>query len=159
MSSNQRFTIAMHSDPARGATRMSCVDAYCENERNGWVMVLDPNNAKHASALRWIHGDSGRKFVSVRSEEAADYFANHGAAQGITDTEGRLADLISRTPPGLIVLAFPPHQQCFQPHVDREVVFAHRDARANLRIHERFPDYREHWDEEADRVNRMVQRG
>lgn len=155
MSSSQTFRIDLDR---RNALRMSCVNANCENERNGWATVLDPENDAHAKALRWMHGDQGRRFVELRSEEAAEWVANHGAAQGITDAEGKLATLLSNTPPGLLVLLFPPGQQCFKPHLDREVVFRHATPRA-VRVHERFEDYREHWDEEADRVNRMVQRG
>ena len=159
MSSNQQFKIALISDPARGATRMTCVEANCEHERNGWVTVLDPQNDRHASAWKWLRGDQGRRFIELRSENAAEWVTNHGAAQGVTDHEGKVAALIARTPPGLLLLLFPPGQQCLRPHVDREVVFAHADERRNVRVHERFADYREHWDEEADRVNRMVTRG
>lgn len=159
MSSNQTFRIGLLSDPARGAARMSCAEAGCENERNGWALVLDPDDAKHADAMRFIEGHSGRKYIKLESEEAPDWVANHGASQGITDYAGKLATIAASVPRGFALYIFPPGQQCFRIHVDREVVFAHADVRRNVRIHERFQDYREHWDEEAYRVNQMVQRG
>lgn len=153
---NQRFSIVL--DAARG-TQMSCRDAACDNWANGFAVVLDPQDAKHVAMLKMIKGDLTRRHIPLRSETAALWVAAHGAAQGITDHAGKLATLLANTPPGLLVLLFPPGQSCYERHADREVVFTHRAPRGAVRVHERFEDYREHWDEEAYRVNEMMRRG
>jgi hypothetical protein len=157
--SNQRFRVALLGSPEAGAVRMSCRDAGCENERSGWAVVLDPDDAKHAGAMRFIEGNSGRRFIKLGSDDAADWIANHAAAQGVTDNAGRLATLVANTAPGLVIYVFPPGQQCFRIHVDREVQFTHRDRRGVMRLHDRPVDFNEHMNEEGDRVNRLLQRG
>ena len=153
---NQRFSITL--DDARG-TQMSCREARCENWANGFAVVLDPQDAKHVAMLKAIKADLRRRYVQLQSEAAAAWVAAHGAAQGITDHEGKLATLLANTPPGMLVLVYPPGQSCYQRHTDREVVFTHRAPRGAVRVHERFEDYREHWDEEAYRVNELMRRG
>lgn len=138
---------------------MSCQNAHCEAERDGWVTVLDPENAKHASALRWLRGDQGRRFLQLRSEDAAEYISNHGASQGITDDAGKLARLIARTPPGLLLLVFYPGQPCLRPHIDREVIFTHSTRRGGVRVHERPLDFNESMNEQAYAVGVLEQRG
>lgn len=140
-------------------TRMTCAEANCSAYLMGWVTPLDPENDVHAGALRWLHGDQGRRFIELRSEEAADWIANHGAAQGVTDSEGKLAALVSRTPPGLLILLFPPGQQCFKVHVDREVEFVHASARGGRYVHERPADFEEDMNETAYRLGVLKQRG
>lgn len=160
----QKFGIRL--DAAAG-TRMTCSEANCQNAEHGWAIVLDPENTEHARAAAWIKGDSGRRFIETRSELALEYLVGHGARLGITVTPA-LSGLLQRTPPGMVVFLFYPGQQCFKVHVDREVVFAHQRglsmagvfrATSAARIHERPEDYMEHFNEEADKVNRMVQLG
>lgn len=159
----QKFKIGMLRE---GATRMTCVEAHCEHERTGWAVVLDPTTEKHAKAARWIEGDSGREFVKLAAESALDWLVGHGHEKGITLTPA-LRQLIARTPPGMLVFLFPPGQQCFRPHLDREVVFAHQrvgiaggaEHVVGARVHTRAEDYIEHWNDESYRVNKLLRRG
>ena len=150
----QQFRIKLD---AQRALRQSCLDVHCEAEANGWITVLDPSVEKHASAMRWIKGDQGRRFIELRSEDALEYVTNH-ADTGFTGNAVKLTEVLKRTPPGMVVFIFYPGQQCFRPHLDREVVFAHQ-TKARVYTHANDKDFKEHFDQEADRVNRMVQRG
>ena len=152
---SQQFKIGMLRE---GATRMSCVNAHCDAERNGWVTVLDPTVEKHVKAANWIKNDTGRRYIELDSADAVDWVVQNGRQQGITDDEGKLIGILQRTPPGMVVFIFPPGQQCFRPHLDREVVFVHQTPR-ETRVHTRPVDWNEHFNEEADRLNRVIQRG
>lgn len=150
----QKFQIGMLRD---GAMRMTCREAGCEQERNGWAVVLDVAQPVHRQAARTIRDDRTRRHIEVASEGARAYLEANGPALGLTVTPG-LAGLLERTPPGMAVFLFPPGQPCFREHLDREVVFVHR-ASERVRLHQRPQDFTEHFNEEADRVNRMIQRG
>lgn len=156
LSKRQDFKITLLRDPAH-ATRMTCREADCPNEANGWAVVIDPTDEKLASAARWIEGDSGRKYLKLRSEDALDEVVNHGGLLGLTLTAGLLT-LLRNTPAGMIVFLFPPGQQCFKPHLDREVVFAHQRGERSF-IHERPLDFNEDFNIEADKINRALRRG
>jgi hypothetical protein len=149
--SHQQFVMAMSSDPARGAVRMSCGDVRCAAQRDGWLTTLDPEDGKHVAMMRWIEGDSGRKFFKLHSEDAAEWVARYGATKGITDHAGTLAGILQRTPPGLVSYLFPPGQQCFRPHIDREVTFSHVTPRSNY-VHATPKDWEEDMEETADAV-------
>jgi hypothetical protein len=152
---HQDFKIGFLSD---GATRMSCENAQCANFQNGFVVVLDPQDAKHANAATLIKQDQTRKHVALRSQDALDYLANHAERMGLTDHPEALTGVIERTPPDFLVFIFAPGTQCFAPHKDREVLFVHRTSR-NVRVHTRPVDFNEDMDESADRVGRLRQRG
>lgn len=155
-------------------TRMSCSDAHCPNTAQGWATVLDPTDEKHASAARWIKGDSGRRYIELQSETALEYVVNHRESLGLTVTEG-LMTLLQNTPAGMVIFLFYPGQQCFKPHIDREVMFSHqrgilqpysRNPAISVfrpinegRIHTRPLDFNEHFNEEADKINTARQRG
>lgn len=150
-SKQQQFRIKLDRE---NALRMTCQNAHCDAEANGWVSALDVHgNEKHAQAARLIENDSGKRFIKLRAEDALDWFAKHGDTEGVTLTP-RLHDMIAACPRSFVLYLFPPGQACFKRHLDREVVFSH-----GARIHERFEDYREDWDETADRVNRLIRAG
>lgn len=151
----QEFRIGL---PREGALRMTCQEARCEQEANGWATVLDPRQPKHAAAAQWLREQQSRHFFELRSEEALEWLDAKGAGAGVEDRRGALRALLGRTPPGMLVFVFPPGQVCFRPHLDREVVFQHRQG-AHTRVHERPEDYIEHWNEESYRVNRMMGKG
>lgn len=149
-----------YRDPSHNmeqALRMTCVEANCANERNGWVTVLDPSDPKHAKGANWIREDQGRHYIDLRSEDALEYLDAYGAGIGVVG--GNLRGIVERTPPGMLIFIFPPGQQCFRPHLDREVAFVHRDSRGGERVHTRPVDWNEHMNIEGDRVNQMRQRG
>ena len=149
---SQNFKIALLGGP-EFATRMTCREAGCANERNGWTVVLDPeHNEQHAKMARDID-NSGRQFTRQLSEEALIYAANHREALGIRDLMA-LAAALEHVPAGMFVWLFPPGQQCFEVHQDREVVFSHDE-----RIHTKPLDYNEDYNENAYRVNRAIERG
>lgn len=166
--SGQQFAISLDRS---NATRMSCSDANCQQKEHGWATVLDPENAEHVKAARWIEGDSGRRYLKLASESALEYLVNHQESLGLTITES-LFTLLERTPAGMLVFLFYPGQQCFRPHLDREVAFVHRTGilvrgamhpvfqpTGGARMHVRPRDFNEHFNEEADRVNEAVKRG
>lgn len=140
-----------------GATRMTCVEAHCAAEANGWVSVLDPANAQHAASIKYITDDSGRRYLLLRSGDALEHLEARGDVAGITVTPA-LRTLLERTPAGFLVFLFFPGQQCFRPHLDREVLFAHQQ-RDQVRIHTRPLDFNEQFNEEGDRVNELLKRG
>lgn len=139
--------------------RMSCENADCEQMRKGWVIALDPGNYQHATARRELEARGQWRYVELQAGEAVDWIANHGAAQGVTDDEGKLAALVAGLPPHFTVLLFPPGQPCLRGHVDRDVVFTHHGVLGGMRIHERPLDWNEHFNEETYRLDQMVQRG
>lgn len=151
----QQFRIAF--DRQR-ALRMTCKDADCEAERKGWVMVLDvEGDAKQAEGARRIERDSGRKFVKLDPLHALDWLTANGADHGITVTP-ELHNLIAATPSGRVMFLFPPGQACFRQHLDREVVFVHQKG-SDKRIHARPTDFNEHFNIEADKINRLIKAG
>lgn len=158
MPSSQQFRINMIADPERGALRMSCQNSDCEQERNGWLMVLDPDNAKHRDAMDFIVNDSGRRYFKVASEQAIDALARLGDQLDVVNLD-QVKAIAGRTPPGMVLFVFARHQQCFRQHVDREVEFVHRTARGTERVHERPVDFNEHVNEEAYRAGVLRQRG
>ena len=146
----QKFRIVLRRDLA---TRMTCSEANCQNMQHGWVTILNPSDDKHVKAAAWIEGDSGRKFTKLKADGALEYLVNHREALGITVTES-LMTLLQNTPAGFWVLVFPPGQQCFTMHLDREVVFAHDQY-----VHIRPLDFNEDFNIEADKVNTALRRG
>lgn len=138
---------------------MSCVNADCEAERKGWVTVLDmQGNEKHAQSARLIEQDSGRRFIRLESEDALDWFDANGARAGMTLTP-QLHDMLAAVPRGFVIYLFPPGQQCFRPHMDREVSFLHRYPRGRTYEHVNHKDFEEDFNESADRVGVLQQRG
>lgn len=154
---SQTFAINLHADAEHGAVRQSCQDVRCENERNGWAMVLDPEDAKHRGAMDFIEKDAGRRYLKVKSEEAAGLLARIGGQLDIASL-GQLRGIVERTPPGLMVYLFPAGQQCFKAHVDREVEFVHVKPRSRY-VHVNPKDYIEDFNESADAVGVLRQRG
>lgn len=151
----QRFAITLDRS---NALRMTCQQANCEAERIGWVMVLDVyGDEKHRKGAEFIEQDGGRRYFKATSDTALEWLDARGAASGITVTP-RLRNLLAAAPRGMVVYLFPPGQPCFKPHLDREVGFIHQQGDAK-RVHQRFEDYAEHWNEERYRVNRMLQKG
>ena len=139
------------------ATHMTCQDADCEKYANGWTVILDGASAKGAEAANWIKNGSGRRFIEVRSEGALEYLTANAENLGITVSPS-LRELLGRTPAGFVIFLFPPRQQCFALHEDREVVFSHHRA-GQSRIHTRPLDFNEQFNIEGDKVNRARQRG
>lgn len=153
MRSQQQFRIGLLKEMA---TRMTCSEANCQNYVNGWATVLDvANNEKHTGAARWIEGDSGRRFFKF---EAGLQALEHIKGQSEITLTPTLLQLLTNALPGMLVFLFPPGQQCFRPHLDREVVFAHRKGE-HVRVHQRAEDYKEHWNEEADKLNTAKKAG
>lgn len=155
--SPQKFEINMYSDQEHGATRMSCQNANCEQERNGWMVVLDPENAKHRAAADFIVNDSGRRYLKVASEQALDAIAKVGDQLDVVDLE-EVRAVVRRTPPGMLIFVFSRHQQCFRSHLDREVEFVHATPRSRY-VHANPKDFEEDMDESADAVGVLAQRG
>lgn len=148
----QRFNIRM--DP-RDALRMTCVNANCEAERDGWMMAFDTDNAKHRGAIDYIENDSGRVFVSFRARDAAGEIDRRGSEWGVDLL--RLRELISRALPDFLIYVFPPHQQCFKRHLDREVHFT---AATRERLVKHSPlGFNEAHNEAAYRITELRRRG
>ena len=148
----QSFTIQFLGGPD-WATRMTCREAGCAAERDGWAMVLDTADDQHARAARRIRDDSGRRFVELKSDGAAEALERQADALGIANMEP-LRAVLGRTPPGMVVFVFPPGQQCFRIHEDREVVFAH-----DRYVHTNPLGFNEDFNIEADRIDRAIRRG
>lgn len=156
--SAQAFNIDFISDPERGAVRMSCQNAGCEQERDGWAMVLDPSQEKHRKAIDFIEKDSGRKYLLMRSEDAANTIAHIGHTLDITHVQA-LREVAERTPPGMLLYVFSRGQQCFRRHLDREVAFIHRQPRGQVYVHANHKDFEEDFNITADAVGVLAQRG
>lgn len=133
---------------------MTCVNADCEAERLGWMMVLDPANEKHRGAALFIEQDSGRRYIRFLASEAEEQIA-HGEGWGVNLS--RIREVITRAMPSMLVYVFPPGQQCFKRHLDREVIFTHA-TRARLVSHSP-RGFNEHMNEEAERINELRNRG
>ena len=151
----QAFQVGFDS---QNATRMSCENAHCQNYEHGFVVVLNPQDERHASMASLIKQDGTRRHVALRSQDALDYLANHAERMGLTDHPQALTAVIERTPPDMLVFIFAPGTPCFRGHLDREVVFVHRTPR-NVRVHANGRDWNEDMDESADRVHRLRKRG
>jgi hypothetical protein len=153
MASRQAFIL---DQPAETHFRpATCDEVDCSQQMLGWVTVLDPT--QHADLITVIL-NSGRRFTQMRSEEASEKASKP-------------------LPPGLMAFVFPPGQQCFQRHrvqLDKPPLMAHQrgDAFVNARTgsptwvpngdrrpHTRVVDFVEHFNQEADAVNRMRQKG
>ena len=145
-----KFRIHM---PWSDAPRMTCSDALCPNRLNGWATVLDPHNAEHAKTATWIKDKSKRRYLELQSLGALRYLDKYGARDGITLTVG-LSDLLRRTPKGMLVFLFPPGQECFRHHLDREVTFLH-----DRYVHTRPRDFNEDHNERRYEFARMKERG
>lgn len=135
------------------ATSMTCREANCPHYADGWCMVLDVSQAKHAEAATWIKDKSGRRFFELRSDDALEE-ANKLQARGVLTVSESFRSILLHTPPGMVVFIFPPGETCFKEHLDREVVFKHNDY-----VHTRPIDFNEDMNIEGDKLNRMVQRG
>ena len=150
---NQSFRVDLLKDRAAGAVSMSCREAGCANFEHGWLTVLDPGNENHRTVAGWIKDYSGRRFYELRSEGALDRLEAL-EDRGDLRLTPELRAMLGRTAPGLLVFLFPPGQQCFQPHVDREVVFRH-----NRYVHARPTDWVEDFNEQADKIATLRRRG
>lgn len=168
---SQQFQIELNKELG---TPMSCQDADCANYHNGWMMVLNPAEEDHRAICEWIREASGRRYIEHASGEAIVAIEKRVAAGDLGMTlSPMLRETLERTPPGMVVFIFPPGQQCFKGHLDREVVFAHqrgrqrgRDLAGSLfvpagarRIHTRFEDFREHQNDESYKLARARERG
>ena len=138
--------------PWEGATRMTCADANCQNRASGWATVLDPTDTAGAKQATMIDG-SGRRFIKLESATAEAYLAKHAKQIGVTVTP-HLRELLQRTPAGMLVFLFPPGQECFKRHLDREVTFLH-----DRRVHEKPRDFTEDHNEGMYAFWRRKQRG
>ena len=148
----QSFTIQFLGGPDY-ATRMTCREAGCVAERDGWVMALDIADEKYAKAAQHIRDDSGRRFVELPSEGGVEAFERQAGALTAA-SRALLGAVLSRTPTGMAVFVFPPGQQCFRIHEDREVIFAH-----DRYVHTKPLDFNEDFNIEADRIDRAIRRG
>ena len=135
--------------------RMTCVNANCLNERNGWVIVLDPTNDKHIGAEKFIEQDSGRKYARILARDGAAYIDKHGAGLGVDLVH--LRQVVARALPLFIVHVFPPGQQCFVRHLDREIHFSVA-TRERERVHSKPLEWNEDFNGAADRYAQAVGR-
>ena len=157
------------------ATHMTCEEAQCEANAKGWLMALNVTGAAgHAEFANWVKASSGRRFWEWRSPGALEEALRQEARGEITVTP-ELRQMLASLADGMLVFAFPPGQQCFKVHEDREVVFQHvsgtmvprRDNPAfnrfadmdTSRVHTRPIDWNEHMNEEAAKVNEALKRG
>ena len=157
MPSKQRFNIALLG--GEYATAMTCKEAGCARFVEGWLTVLDPGDADHAVLIQWIRERSGRRFWDFASQDALEGMLRLAARGSIAKVPHDLHALLERTPPGLMVFLFEPGQQCFQEHLDREVVFGHHDKMGNRRVHTRPLDFNEHFNQESGAIERAIERG
>lgn len=135
------------------ATRMSCEEAHCEANAKGWFSVLNVATDEHAALATWIKTRSRRSFWEWDSAHALEAALLLQSRNEINVTP-ELQQMLSSLAPGLVVFAFPPGQQCFKEHLDREVVFKHGDY-----VHANGRDFNEDHNETFDRVGVLRQRG
>lgn len=155
-SNAQKFAITLST---YDALLMSCQNAKCQAMERGWAEVLDPVlSEEHRQRALFIENDFGRKYVKVESAGAKEWFDTHAERMGILVSE-KLRALLDEMPPGMLVYYFFPGQSCGRFHLDREVVFRHRNANGDVRVHTRPQDYMEHFNEEAERAAVLLQRG
>lgn len=134
--------------------RMACADADCDNWRNGFVIVLDPTDEHHRSMCRAIE-TSGRRYARLVASTAAGYIDRDGANWGVDLVH--LREVVGRALPHMLAYVFPPGQQCFKQHRDREVHFLNV-TRDRIQTHSPL-GYNEHWNQEMDQIARVIQRG
>lgn len=135
--------------------RMTCRNAGCDAERNGWVSVLDPTDEKHRGAATFIEMEAGREYDRFLVSEAEGCIDRRGSEWGVDLVHLRL--VLANALPHFIVYVFPPGQQCFKVHADREVVFA-RASREQEYLHDRPLDFNEDMNESAHRYYRATGR-
>lgn len=140
----------VHYEPV---TRMTCEEAKCEANSKGWFSILNVQDAEHAQMATWIKQHSRRRFWEWDSTHALDQALILQARGEMTVTPD-LHEVLLNLAAGLIVFAFPPGQQCFTQHLDREVVFLHNRYR-----HVNGRDFNEDMNEQADKVNTALGRG
>jgi hypothetical protein len=138
-------------------TRMTCGEAECEARSKGWMMIFDPKVEMQQEFAQWIRGQSGREYYEGTTPGCLDWLVNNRDKLGINVTADLLQTL-QNTPAGWDVFIFPPGQQCFKIHKDREVTFAATSA-AGKRIHTRPLDFNEHMNEESGKYQRIKERG
>lgn len=155
MPSNHVFDIRMLG--GEWATNMTCENANCEAHRKGWVSVLDVTTEDGAWQATFIKERSGRKFYEWSGTNALEEALKLQASGDITVTEP-LRAMLAQLAPGLVVFVFPPGQQCFRIHEDREVKF-HHVTRAGAYEHANGRDFNEDSNETADRLHILRQRG
>lgn len=134
-------------------TRMTCEEAGCTANAKGWFTVLDVATEDHAALANWIKRFSRRRFWEWDSLHALEEALRLQSRGELTVTPD-LREMLSRMAIGLRVFCFPPGQQCFKNHLDREVVF-----KRNEYIHTRPVDFNEDMNERADRLGVLRQRG
>lgn len=133
------------------ATEMSCENAGCVQNREGWYSVLDVATDDGAWMATWIKERSGRRFYEWRSEDALLEIAKNTDDFTLTP---ELTQFLMGLRPGLVLFAFPPGQRCFRAHLDREVVFTHKKYVEQNPIF-----WNESWNESAYKVNEAKKRG
>lgn len=144
----KRYRIRMDADHA---LRMTCQNANCDNERNGWVTVLDLGNEKHAGAAKLIEMDSGKRFAKFYARDAEDEIERHGGSWGVDLAHLRF--VVGNALPSMAVYVFFPGQACFKRHLDREVVFT-RESREGAFTHSKPLEFNEDHNESAFRFYR-----
>ena len=137
----QRFRVAMIRE---GATPMTCIEAKCEQHEKGWMTVIDETSDLGQRQSQYIRAESGRRFVSFRSENPPSQYAALIAG--------------TQMAAGLTVFIFYAGQRCFRDHADREVLFVH-DKGDRRRVHANPRDFTEHFNEEAERAVTAARRG
>lgn len=155
MPSNHVFDIRMLG--GEWGTEMTCQEAHCEANARGWWVVLDVTTEQVAGAAKWIKQSSGRRFWEFRGGQALEGAAKLAADGEITLTP-EFAQMLAGVAPGMVVFGFPPGQQCFRVHEDREVKF-HHVTRAGAYEHVNGRDFNEDANDTADRLAILRQRG
>jgi hypothetical protein len=140
---------------AERALRMTCQNADCANERNGWVMVLDLADEKHAGAAKFIRMDSGKRYATFLVRDAEDEIERHGGGWGVD--LAHLRHVVGNALPEMVAYVFFPGQSCFKRHLDREVVFT-RESREGAVTHSKPLDWNEDHNEAAFRFYRATGR-
>jgi hypothetical protein len=131
--------------------RMSCQNANCASERNGWVMVLDLTDKKHADAAKAIETESGKRFAKFLVRDAEDEIERHGGGWGVD--LAHLRQVVGNALPEMVAYVFFPGQACLKGHLDREVVFT-RESREGAVTHSKPLDWNEDVNESAFRFYR-----
>ena len=134
-------------------THMTCQEAKCEAYAKGWVSVIDISSEAGAWQATFIKDRARRRFFEFPAAAALEE-AYTLEAQGVLTVTDEFKAMLERVPPGMAVFFFPPGQQCFREHVDREVKFMHDGYE-----HVRPLDFNEDFNIEADKVNTAKRRG
>lgn len=135
------------------ATQMTCQEAGCQAWRYGWWVVIDPTGETGAWQGNWIKQESKRRFYEWPAAEALEG-AMRLEAQRVLSVTPEVRAMLQGLSAGLIAFWFPPGQQCFREHLDREIVFKHDNY-----THVKPLDFNEDFNEQADKVNTANQRG